>query len=169
MRVALILHRHVIFYCAFHRNHVAPRRQPRAVANAENMRIDRLRRMGIDHVQQHIGSFAPHTRQRLKRRARTGDHAAKILDQYPAEFDDVFSLLAKQANGFDMADQRVFTQIEHFLWRVYRFEQGSGGLVYANIGGLGGQRDGNQKREVIYMRKLALRGRLGGRKAGKNL
>ena len=60
---------------------VFPGRQTGAVADPENMRVDRHGGLAKRHIQNHIGGFAPHTRQGLQRRARMRHLAAMIAHQ----------------------------------------------------------------------------------------
>ncbi len=79
------------------------------------------------------------------------------LQQLPAQADDVLRLGLVQADGLDIAAQLVLAQGEQLLRGVrHRVEQG-GGLVDADVGGLGGQHHRHQQLERAAVLQLAAR------------
>lgn len=66
VRMQLKVSRDMILDRAFNRVHILARRDAGAVADAEDMGINGLRRLAPPHVQHDIGGLAPHTRQRLQ-------------------------------------------------------------------------------------------------------
>jgi len=125
MRMHLKCHWHVILNCPLDRHDVLARRNPCAIADAEDMRINRLGGKLMPHIQNDIGRLAPHARQRLQSRAGCWHSAVIGIHQNPAQLNDIFGLLPKQPNGFDMFGQTIFAKIQHFLRRIGPFGVGS--------------------------------------------
>ncbi len=169
MRMELEVGRNVVFDGALDRVHILAGADTRAVADAEDMRIHRLRRLPPPHVQHHIGGLAPDTGQGLQRGAGIGNFAAIILDQNTAQLDDILGLLAEQADGLDMLGQTLFAQIQHLLRRVGDFEQFARGLVDTRIGRLRRQRHGDDQSVDVHMLQLALGFGVGCLKTRKDL
>ena len=69
MPMVLKLSRDVVLNRAFNRDHVLARGHARAVAEPENMGINRLGGLFEPHIQNHIRGFAAHPRQALQSRA----------------------------------------------------------------------------------------------------
>ena len=66
---------------ALNLNHVFPRGQPRAVADAENMRVDSYGWVPESHVEHHIRRFPPHAGKRLHGLAVFWNLTAMIGDE----------------------------------------------------------------------------------------
>ena len=85
---------------------VAPRRQAGAVGNAEDMGVDRHRRLAERDVEHHVGGLAADARQSLQGLARARHLAAVALDQQSAGLVQVLRLVAVQADAADRLGQR---------------------------------------------------------------
>ncbi len=169
MGMKLKIGRNIVFDSALDRVHRFAGADAGAVADAKDMRVHGLRRLPPPHVQHHVGRLAPHTRQRLQRRAGIWHLAAIVIDQNTAQLDDVLCLLAEQADRLDVLDQPLFTQIQHLLRGVCNFEQIPRRLVDARIGRLCRQRHGHDQSVDIHMLQLALGFGVGLVKARKDL
>jgi hypothetical protein len=73
------------------------------------------------------------------------------------QLDDVLRLVAEQADGLDVLDQRLLAQGQHLLGVSAIGEQRARGLVHADVGRLRRQGDGDQQGEGVDMLQLALR------------
>ncbi len=136
------------------------RRQPRSIADAENMGID-SERLGPERcVHHHVCSLSPDTGQSLKRGPVGGHHPSMLAHQNPGQRDDVFRLAVEQSNGLDMLFQRVFTQRHHLRRRLDLGEQRPCGLVDPYIGRLRRAHHRNQQLVDIAIGKLRLRRRV---------
>ena len=62
--------------------------------------------------------------------------AVKVINQHLRQADDVLGLVAKQADGLDMLDQRRFPQGQHLFRRICHGEQRLGGFIHPHIGRL---------------------------------
>ena len=58
------------------------RREPRAIADPENVGVDCKGLLAERRVEHHVGGLAAHARQRLQRLARTGHLAAVLRHQH---------------------------------------------------------------------------------------
>jgi hypothetical protein len=95
MRVKLEFGRHVVLDRALDLNDVAAGGDAGAVADAEDVGVDRLRGLAEPHVEDHVRGLAPHPRQRLERRAGRRNLAAVLLDEDAGERITFFALLRK--------------------------------------------------------------------------
>ncbi len=136
MCVALVFHRHVILQRAFHRDDVLAGADPGAVAHAKDMGVDRLGGVRPMHVQHHIRGLAAHAGQPLQGGAGIWYFAAILINQNLAQLHDILGFLPKQPDCFDVFNQSLKAQINHFLRGVYDLEQSPRGLVDAHIGSL---------------------------------
>ena len=115
--------------------HRLSRGEPRTIADAEDVGVDReslLPERGVEH---HIRRLATDARERLQFLARAGNFA---VDQRLAKRDHVLGLGIEQADGLDRFTQRLFAEFDHLLRRLDTFEQRSRGDVDASVGCLGG-------------------------------
>ena len=120
-----------------HRIRVFARSEPGAVGDPENMGVHRDGGVPERLVQHHIGGLAPDARQAHQILARARHLAAKFLDDQARQGDDVFGLVAEQADRLDEFAHAVFAQRQHGVRIVRHREQSARGLVHAHIGGLG--------------------------------
>jgi len=150
----------------FHRQHGLARRQPGAVADPENMRVDRegLRAKGTVH--HHIGGLAPNPRQPDQRLAIRRHLAAKFRDQHFRQRDHILRLVIIKPDRLDMLLQPLKPQIDHLLRRLHLGEQFPGRLVDANIGRLRRQRHRDDELVGIAIVEFGLRRRIVGGEAG---
>ena len=145
------------------------RRQPGAVADAEDVRVHRHRRLAKGHVQHHVGGLAAHAGQRLKLGAGAGHLAAVPLDQDAAGLQQMARFAAKQADGLDVALQPVLPQRQDLLRRVGHREKPPRGLVHPRVRRLGGKQHGRQQLEHAAVFQLALRVRVGRLQGGEEM
>ena len=140
----------------FDRQHRLALGQPGAVADAEDMRVDREGLLPEGGVEHHIGGLAPDPRQALERGAILGHFAAIVVDQHLRQRDDVLGLGVEQADRLDVLFQPLFAQLQHLLRRIDLGEQGAGRLVDADIGRLRRQRDRDDQRIGVAIFQLGL-------------
>ena len=130
-------------------------RDPRAVADAEYMRVDGLRRMTPPHVQDDIGGLSSDARQGLQGGSGGGYFAVILVDKDAREPHDVLGLVAIESDGPDVFDEAVLAQVQHLLGRVRDLEEFARGLVDACIRCLGGKGHGYDKRVGVDVPKFA--------------
>lgn len=131
--------------------------------------------MGVDghcgvfeiFVQYDIGSFAADAGEFHEGFAIFRDLAFMFIDQNLCHGDDVFGLCVVEADGFDVAFKPVQTEAQHFFGGVGDFEQGFCGFVDADICGLGGEGDRDEKGIGVCPYQIALGGGVYGVKAGE--
>ena len=131
----------------FHFQHGFARRQPGAVGDPEDMRVDRHRRLAESGVQNDVCGLAAHARQGFERGALGGNLAVVQIDQHFAGGDEVPGLAFVETDGLDGVGQPGFTQREHGLGGVGSWKQPARGQVHALVGGLRRERDRHQQFE----------------------
>ena len=107
----------------FNREHGLPFGKASAIADAEDVRIHRKGFCAKRCIHHDIGSFSANAGQCLKRVTVGGDFAIMITDEEFGKRDDVFGLGVEQADGFNMAFERILTKRNHLCRRFHRFEQ----------------------------------------------
>src|SRR5690606_25534292 len=75
--------------------------------------------------------------------------AVVLLDQDAAGLDDILRLAVVQPDGLDVLTQALDAQGMNRLRGVGHGKQSVGGLVYADVGGLGREDHGNQQFERV--------------------
>ncbi len=128
-----------------------------AVADAENVGVDRQGWLAEGDVQDDVGGFAADAGQRLEGFAGTGHLAVVVLDELAGEFGDVFGLALPEAEGADDFADAGGAEGGHCGRGRRRGEQHGGDLVDADIGGLGGEHDGDQQGEGVLVMQFGLR------------
>ncbi len=151
-----ILRRNSFEQLHFHRQWGLAGRQPRAIADTEDVRIDRHRRFTKGNIQHHVGSFAPNARQSLERRSISGHHTAVLLHQYLAGLHQMFGLASIQTNGLDVAQESFDTQIQDRLGRVSDREEPACCLVDPDVRRLSRQQNRRQKFEHTRILELGV-------------
>src|SRR3954447_3455328 len=101
MRTELILRRRDGFETLLDLERRLAGRQTGAVAEAEDMRIDRDRRLAERDVEHGTGGLAPDPRQPFERLALARHLAAVLVEQYPRQLDDIDRLRAVQPDRAD--------------------------------------------------------------------
>ena len=124
-----------------------PGREPGAVGNAKDMRVDRNRRVAEGDVEHHVGGLASDPRQFYQRRMIGRHFASMLVDELAAQREDVFGLGAEQADRLDVRDQACVAQLEHGLRRMRDREELRSREVHAAVGRLRGEHDGDQELE----------------------
>ncbi len=147
------------------RKHILAARQPGAIGHAKNVRIDGDRRLAKSNIQNDVGGLAADPGQGLELVAVGWNLAAVLLDQLSRRGDHVFRLGVKQADGLDRLAQIILAKLDHLLRGGDSLEQRTAGLVDADVGRLGGQRDRDQQGVGIEIFKLGLRIGVGLRQA----
>ncbi len=92
--------------------------QAGAVADAEDVRVDREGLVAESGVEHDIGGLAPDTGQSLQIGALLWHLAAIVVDQHLRQGDDVLGLGVEQADRLDMGFEPLLAQIEHLLRRI---------------------------------------------------
>ena len=105
--VMLVLGGHVIFDGTLHGVHRLSRCDTGAVADPEDMGVDRLGGMFPPHVEHDIGRLAAHARQRLERRPAARYLAVVVLHEDLAQLHDILGLLPIKADGLDVLRQAL--------------------------------------------------------------
>src|SRR5687768_403763 len=82
MRILQVLRRGELEQLELHFERVLARRNSRAIRNAENMRVDRHRRLAEGRVQHHVGGLTAYARQRFERLAVLRHRAAMLLQKH---------------------------------------------------------------------------------------
>jgi len=131
-------------------------REPGAIANPEDVGVDRNGRLAERDVEHHVGGLAAHARQRFERLARGRHHAAILIDQPPRERDHVLGLGTKETNGLDVVGHLGFAERHHLGGCIGRRKQSRRCLVDTRVRCLRGEHDGDQQRIGIDMLELAL-------------
>ncbi|MPL74144.1 hypothetical protein SDC9_19954 [bioreactor metagenome] len=169
MCVLLEFDGHVVLDRALDRLDILARTDAGAVADAEDMGVDRLRGIVEPDVQHHIRGLAPHPRQAHQRGARGRHLATEALDEDRAELHHVLRLLPEQADGLDVLDQPLLAEGEHLCGRIGDLEQAAGGLVHPRIRRLRRERHGDEQGEGVGVLELPLRVGLGRREPAEHL
>ena len=144
-------------------------RQAGAVADAENVGVDRDGRLAESDIEHDIRGLAPDAGQRFQRVAVMRNLPAVLGDELLRQRDHVLRLGAVEADGLDQVAHPRLAERDHLLRRIGEREQGRRRFVDAGIGRLRGQHDSDQERERIDGRKLGARVRIGGGKAAERL
>lgn len=116
-----------------------------AVGEAEDVGIDRDGGVAVEGVEHHVGGFAADAGEFFQFFSRVGDLALMLGDEQVAEGDHVFGLGAEQADGADGLAKIFFAPFQHRLGGLDFGEEGLGGFIDGNIGGLGGHHHGNEQ------------------------
>ena len=119
------------------------RRQPRPVAHAEDMRIDRkgfLAERGVEH---YVCSLATHAWKRLELVTQSRDFASVMIEECLAQRDDVLRFGVEQTDCLDCLSKAFFSKFDHLLGRLDDLEERLGGDVDSSVGRLGREHDGN--------------------------
>lgn len=132
-------------------------RQTSAVADAENVRVDREGLGPKGDVHHDIGGLATDTGQGFERVAVGGNLAAINVDQALRQGDHVLGLGVEQADRLDMLFQSVLAERNHLRGRFDLFEQPPRRLVDADIGGLRRQGDRDDQLEGVARFQLGFR------------
>ena len=155
MGVALEIGWNIVLDCTLDCIDILAGRDPRAVADTEDVRVDSLRRMTPPHVQDDIGGFSSDARQGLQGGSGGGNFTVILVDKDAREPHDVLGLVAIEPDGPDVFDEAGLTEIQHLLWRVRDLEEFACGLVYARIRCLGGKGHGHDKRVGVDVLQFA--------------
>jgi hypothetical protein len=107
-------------------------------------------------VQDHAGGLAADARERLHGGALERDLAAVLLQQDAGERDHVPGLGVEQADGLDEGSEALHAERGHAGGVGRDLEQRTGGLVDRDVGGLGGEDDGDQQGEGVDIVQLGL-------------
>ena len=92
-------------------------RQAGAVAETEDVRIDRDRGLAKGRVEYDIGRFAADTGQGFELAATLGNLTKVLFQQNAASGNDVFCLGVVETNGLDVLTQTFDAKHEHFFRR----------------------------------------------------
>src|SRR5687768_697533 len=102
MRILQVLRRGELEQLELHFERVLARRNSRAIRNAENMRIDRHRRLAEGGVQHYVGGLAAHARQGFERLAVLRHGAAMLLQKHLRKRYHVLGLGSVKADALDV-------------------------------------------------------------------
>jgi hypothetical protein len=131
-----------------------------AVANAEDMGVDRECFFAERGVEDHVRGLAADSGQRLEILPRARDLAAIFVDQRLAERDHILRLGVEQADRLDLIAKRILADREHLPGCFHALEQVAGGEIDADVGRLGRQHHGNQQLVGIARFELGCRRRV---------
>jgi len=126
------------FKLLFDRVDILARREAGAVADAEDVGVDRERLLAERGVENDVGGLAADSGQRLQRVAGARDFAAIVADQRFAQRDDVLRLGVEQADRLDRLAQPLLAELDHLPRRLDVQKQGLGRDIDAGVGRLGG-------------------------------
>jgi len=132
-------------------------RQTRAVAHAEDVRVDGKCFLAERCIEHNVGRLSTDAGKRLELVSRPRDVAAVLGDELLAERDDVLRLRVEQADRLDGRPQVVLAEFDHLLRGFYVLEQGLGGDVHAGVRCLRRKHDRDQ--QLIRIAGFKLRGR----------
>ena len=113
--------------------HGLPRSEAGAVADAEDVGVDRESLLAERGVEHHIRRLATDAGERLKFLARAGNFA---VDQRLAKRDHVLGLGIEQTDGLDGLSQSLFAEFDHLPRGLDPLEERARGDVDARVGGL---------------------------------
>jgi hypothetical protein len=125
--------------------HTFAGRQPRAIADAENVGVDRERLLAEGSIEHDVGGLAADAGKRLQFLTRSRNLAMMVSDQRLAECDDVLRLGVEQADRLDRITQAFLAERNHLPGILDACEQGAAGDVDAGIGCLRGEDDRHQQ------------------------
>ena len=134
---------HDLLQLGFDLVHILARREARAIADTEDMGVDREGLLAERRVQNDVGGLATDAGKLVQFVTRARDFASVIADQRLGKRDDVFRLGVEQANGLDLLAERFLPQLNHLLRGLHPGEQWTGRDVYAGIRRLGREDDGD--------------------------
>jgi len=154
MRVMLESVRHDALEPVLDLERIFARREAGAVADPEDMGVDRDGVVAEGDVEHDIGGLAADARKRLERRAIVGHRAVMPLHQHRRSAHDVARLGAIETDGLDRLAQSLFAQRQHLLRRVDGLEQRAGRLVDRDVGRLGRERYSNKERIGVPIDQL---------------
>ncbi len=113
-----------------------PGGKARAVGYAKDMGIHSNGRLPKNRVENDIGGFAPHPRERLQGLALCRYFAAILLPDDPRQGMDVFCLAAEKPKALNMCADFVFSQFPEAFGIGCLGKKGIGTEVYGPIGTL---------------------------------
>jgi putative (di)nucleoside polyphosphate hydrolase len=87
-----------------------------------------------------------------------GDLTIVVVDKLGGQFQHIGGFGAPEIDGFQVLPHGLFPQGQHLFRGVGDFEQGGGGFIDADIGGLGRQHNGDQQGVGVGVGKLRRRG-----------
>jgi len=163
----LVLGRHNLIKLALHFERRFSDCEAGAIADAEDMRVDRNRGLTESDVENDVGSLAADAGQCLERLTIARHLAPMLLNQLFRKGNNVLRLGAEEPDGLDQLAYPFFPERDHLLRRVGGGEQGGRSLVDPRIGRLCGENDGNEQREWVDVGKLPLGHWIGGSEAPK--
>ena len=160
--MALVLGRHDLIKLALHFERRFSDCEAGAIADAEDMRVNRNRRLAEGDVENDVCSLAADAGQCLERLTIAWHLAAMPLNQLFRKGNNVLRLRAEEPDGLDQLPYPFFPERNHLFRRVGGGEQSRRSLVDPRIGRLCGENDGNEQREWVDVGKLPLGHRVGG-------
>ena len=125
-----------------------------AVADAEDVGVDRERLLPERGVEHDVGGLAADAGKALQRVAAGRDFAAIVVDEHLRQRDDVLRLGVEEADRLDMRLEPRFAEREHLLRRVGDLEQRPRRLVDAGVGRLRRQRHRDDERIGVAVFEL---------------
>ena len=152
--------RHLLLKLQLDLKHVLARCESGAVADPENVRVDRegfLMKCGVEN---HVRRLPPDAGQLLELLAGAGDLAPMIADQRFRQRDDVLRLGVEKADRLDRLTNAFFTKRHHLLRRLDPLEQRPGRDIHARIGRLCRQDHSHQQGVRVHIFELGGRGRV---------
>ena len=134
-----------LFQLELNLTRILARREAGAVADPEDVRIDRERLFIEGGVEDDIGGLSADARQFLQLFASAWDLAPMIADQCLRQGDDVLRLRVEQPDRLDRLAQPFLAQRDHLLGRFHALEQRPGRDIDARVGRLRRQHHGDEQ------------------------
>jgi hypothetical protein len=142
----------------FHLIRGPPRRKTRAVADSENMRVDRECLLAEGRVEDHVRCLAADAGKGLQLLPGARHSTAMMIDERLRKCDHVLRLRVVQADRPDLLAKSFFAQVDHLLRRLHTLEQVSCRKIDTCICRLGGKDDRHEQSVGIDVIELG-RGR----------
>ncbi len=144
MRILPEFFRRVFDQRVFHRTRGLARRKTGAVGDAKDMRVDGNVHLPEHHVQNDTGCLAADTRQGFERFAVRWDLPAVLLDELPAQADEVLCLGVVEPDGLQIDLHAFDAQGENRLRSVCHGKQFACSRVDALVRGVRREHHGNE-------------------------
>lgn len=128
-----------------HRAHRFARGKTRAVGDAKDVGIDGDGRVSKGRIENHIRRLATNAREGFEGLSGCRHLPIMVLQQLPAQADDVFGLGFIQAECLDVLHQAFLTEGKDGFRGVGYWKEPSGCLIHALVGSLSRKDDGNQQ------------------------
>ena len=131
-------------------------RQPDALRDAEDMRVDRHHLALPQHRTQHVGRLAPHARKPLHRLEVGGHLAAELRTEHAGHAGEVLRLVVGVGDAPDVGENLLGGGGGHRLGGGEGGEEGRRGHVDPLVGALRRENHRNEQLEGVFIVEFAL-------------